>query len=176
MNIVNQAHDEQIIFFEKSVKENYAMLRTYYMTTGLDQASAEDLVQESFLAAYKILGSFDRSKPIAPWLRGIARNKYLEHCRTKKEIPLGDELLELLDAQYHYWEKSHVSEHSLHDFLEDCISKLDQEAAKLLDLFYYRKSSTMEIAQECGLNEVTVRKRLQRSRENLKECMESKQP
>jgi len=175
LNIVNRNDDELFIFFEKSVKENYSMLRTYYTTMGLDQANAEDLVQETFLAAFRMLDRFDRSKPLRPWLRGIAKNKYLEFCRTKREIPLGDEMLELIDAQYHYWENAHVSDRSLHDSLDDCIGKLDTEAAKTIELFYYRKLSTREIADTCGLNETTVRKRLERVRENLKGCMESKQ-
>lgn len=151
------------------------MLRSYYMTMGLDKANAEDLVQESFLAAFKLLDRFDREKPIQPWLRGIAKNKYLEFCRSKKEIPVGDEMIDVIDAQYRHWEDAHISGPALHDHLDGCIGKLDQEAAKVLDLFYYKKLSTQEIANTCGLNEATVRKRLQRIREDLKECMESRQ-
>lgn len=171
---MNQKQDEDFTFFEKSVKENYSMLRTYYMTMGLNRANAEDLVQESFLAAFRLLERFDRTKPLRPWLRGIARNKYLEFCRTKKEIPLGDEMIETIDAQYHYWEDAHVSDPGIHDFLNDCIGRLDAEAAKAVELFYYKRMSTQEIAETCGINEATVRKRLQRVRENLKDCMESK--
>ena len=161
-------------FFEKSVKENYKMLRSYYRAMGLSSENAEDLVQESFLAAFKLLDCFDRTKPLRPWLRGIAKNKYLEFCRIKKEIPLGDEMIEMLDAQYHYWEDAHVSEDSLYDILKDCLAGLDEAAAKIVELFYYKKLSTQEIAVECDMNETTVRKRLQRVRENLRKCMESK--
>lgn len=163
--------DDDLIFFEESVKENYKMIRSYYRSMNLSHESAEDLVQETFMMAFKLLSGFDRSKPIRPWLRGIAKNKYLEFCREKKEIPLGNDMIELIDSQYHYWEDAHVDDFNLYSFLKECIAKLDTEAAKAVELFYYKKLSTLEMANICSLNEMTVRKRLQRVRENLKNCM-----
>jgi RNA polymerase sigma-70 factor (ECF subfamily) len=39
---------------------------------------AEDVVQETFLRAFRSLGGFDGTRPLRPWLLGIAANR----CRT----------------------------------------------------------------------------------------------
>ena len=41
----------------------------------------DDLVQETFIAAYRNLASFRSGQPFGAWLRGIARNKLLMHYR-----------------------------------------------------------------------------------------------
>jgi len=169
---VKGSEADDLFFFEAAVKDNYRMLRSYFRSMSLSSETAEDLVQETCLAAFRLLDIFDRSRPIKPWLRGIAKNKYLEFCRMKKEIPFGDDMIEMIDAQYHYWEDAHLEDTGIYAFLGKCINKLDSEAAKIVELFYYNKLGTQEIAGTCSLNEATVRKRLQRARENLKKCMD----
>lgn len=43
-----------------------------------DRHDAEDVVQETFLRALRAIGGFDGSRPLRPWLLGIAANR----CRT----------------------------------------------------------------------------------------------
>lgn len=55
---------------------------------GMSIADAEDLAQEVFLIVYRQLGTYDRSRPVKPWLFGIARNVAREHRRragTRRE-------------------------------------------------------------------------------------------
>ena len=42
------------------------------------QQDAEDLVQDTFVRAFKALDRFDLNRPVVPWLLGIAANR----CRT----------------------------------------------------------------------------------------------
>jgi RNA polymerase sigma-70 factor (ECF subfamily) len=44
---------------------------------------AYDIVQQSFLAAWKALARFDRTKPLGAWLRTIALNKCRDQQRRK---------------------------------------------------------------------------------------------
>ena len=48
---------------------------------------AEDLVQESFLAAYQCLDSFDVERPFGPWLNRIVLNRgaNLRRARTRRQ-------------------------------------------------------------------------------------------
>jgi RNA polymerase sigma-70 factor (ECF subfamily) len=58
--------------------------------TGVAGADAEDVAQEVFLAAAAGLGSFRRDRPgdtFRGWLRGITRNKVLEHFRRTGRQP-----------------------------------------------------------------------------------------
>lgn len=61
----------------------------YQMTR--NRHDAEDLAQQTFIRAYRNLGSFDPKRPLINWLLTIARNSALNHFRdTKKwsEIPI----------------------------------------------------------------------------------------
>jgi len=46
-----------------------------------DAAAAEDIVQESFLAAVRALDRFDRRRPFGPWLHRIVVNRAIDWAR-----------------------------------------------------------------------------------------------
>ena len=48
-----------------------------------DAAAAEDIAQESFLAAVRNLDRFDRRRPFAPWLHRIVVNRAIDHARAR---------------------------------------------------------------------------------------------
>jgi RNA polymerase sigma-70 factor (ECF subfamily) len=58
-----------------------------------DAAAAEDIAQESFLAAVRALDRFDRRRPFGPWLHRIVVNRAIDWTRARAlraEIELGD--------------------------------------------------------------------------------------
>lgn len=48
-----------------------------------DAAAAEDIAQESFLAAVRALDRFDRRRPFGPWLHRIVVNRAIDHARAR---------------------------------------------------------------------------------------------
>src|SRR2546429_8265436 len=48
-----------------------------------DAAAAEDIAQESFLAAVRALDRFDRSRPFGPWLHRIVVNRAIDWARAR---------------------------------------------------------------------------------------------
>ena len=49
-----------------------------------DSAAAEDIAQESFLAAIRALDSFDRRRPFGPWLHRITVNRAIDFTRSRR--------------------------------------------------------------------------------------------
>lgn len=49
-----------------------------------DSAGAEDIAQESFLAAIRSLDRFDRRRPFGPWLHRIVVNRAIDWTRARK--------------------------------------------------------------------------------------------
>ena len=49
-----------------------------------DAQAAEDIAQESFLAAVRSLDRFDRRRPFGPWLHRIVVNRAIDHARARK--------------------------------------------------------------------------------------------
>ncbi|MDX6518659.1 MAG: hypothetical protein QOF50_1505, partial [Gaiellaceae bacterium] len=48
-----------------------------------DSAAAEDIAQESFLAAVRALERFDRRRPFGPWLHRIVVNRSIDWTRAR---------------------------------------------------------------------------------------------
>lgn len=58
-----------------------------------DAAAAEDIAQESFLAALRALDRFDRKRPFGPWLHRIVVNRAIDWTRARQlraEAELGE--------------------------------------------------------------------------------------
>ena len=49
-----------------------------------DEAAAEDIAQESFLAAIRNLDRFDRRRPFGPWLHRIVVNRAIDWSRARQ--------------------------------------------------------------------------------------------
>jgi RNA polymerase sigma-70 factor (ECF subfamily) len=48
-----------------------------------DAAAAEDIAQEAFIAALRVLDRFDRRRPFAPWLHRIVANRAIDWARAR---------------------------------------------------------------------------------------------
>ena len=55
--------------------------RAAYLVTR-DAHAAEDIAQEAFLQAIRVLDRFDRARPFAPWLHRIVTNRALDWARA----------------------------------------------------------------------------------------------
>src|SRR5919201_568661 len=69
-------------------------LRAAYLVTH-DPQAAEDIAQESFLAAIRALDRFDRRRPFGPWLHRIVVNRAIDWTRARAlrgEVELGEVL------------------------------------------------------------------------------------
>ena len=87
-----------------SVSDLEALFRTHwprafraaYLVTH-DAGAAEDIAQESFLAAIRALDRFDRKRPFGPWLHRIVVNRAIDWTRARK-LRAEVELVESLPA------------------------------------------------------------------------------
>ena len=69
-------------------------LRAAYLVTH-DAGAAEDIAQESFLAAIRALDRFDRKRPFGPWLHRIVVNRAIDWTRARRlrgEVELSESL------------------------------------------------------------------------------------
>ncbi len=62
----------------------YSFVRRY----NADEDTVSDIVQESFVKAWKNLKRFDSKKNFRSWLLAIAKNTALDHLKRKAALPL----------------------------------------------------------------------------------------
>ncbi len=162
--------------FEKLLIGNHKMALAYAYSLSENYHTAQEIVQESLMEAFKSFDKFDSALGnFGGWLRGIIRNKYLERIRKNREIPLGQEIIDLIDREYENWDElSYKTGADIFIFLKKCLETLSLAHKRIVELFYYEKRKCAEIAESEHLSELTVRKRLERIRGGLKDCIDKK--
>lgn len=89
-------------------------LAAYLLKRCQNSAQVDDLLQETFIAAYKDLAKYNQSLPFSAWLFGIARNKANDFYRKSSTLlavedvdPVDEEsplhLLDHKDFADHFW-------------------------------------------------------------------------
>ena len=158
--------------FEILVRANHKRLLAYALSLTRREAAAEDIVQDAFVVAYRKLATFDASRDFGKWMRGIVRMKYLEWIKANKEIPVEESTIEALEVEHGLWDAAvEDGRKDAFEALSQCMKKLADAARQVVHLFYIKQQSCSGIASIIGINEVSVKKRLQRAREDLAICV-----
>jgi len=173
----NKRNREAEAVFEILVRENEGMLMAYLRAAVRTEAVADDLFQETMLTAWKKLDEFDRTRPFGPWLRGIAARLVMAHYRkAKRSFLLGDnEMLEYVSQQI-----EHISTNAGDTWEEKveglvhCIEALPDRYRQPIQLRYFEDTPARRIADVSGISLEAVKKRLQRARAMLLDCLRRK--
>jgi RNA polymerase sigma-70 factor, ECF subfamily len=125
-----------------------------------DAAAAEDIAQESFLAAIRNLDRFDRRRPFGPWLHRIAVNRAIDWSRARRLRGEG----ELVDAPA-------ADPEPLDESLLAALAALPPDHRAVIVLRYLLEYTPGEIAELLGLPRGTVNSRLRRGLDALEESV-----
>jgi RNA polymerase sigma-70 factor (ECF subfamily) len=133
-----------------------------------DEMTAEDVVNEVFLDAWRQASRFAGRSAVQTWLLAIGRFKALSVRRERREEELDDataeSIADLSDAPALAVEKSDKGEK-----LRRCLAALPPEHREVIDLVYYHEKSLEEVAQIIGIPENTVKTRMFYARKKLGE-------
>jgi RNA polymerase sigma-70 factor (ECF subfamily) len=163
--------------FEILVRENADMLIAYIRSTARDDALADDIFQETMLTAWRRLDDYDQDRPFGPWLRGIAARILLAHYRkAARGFAVCDEgTLDYLSQRFETLDRQ--SGDTFDDKLEalrDCVQTLPEHYREPIRLRYCEDLSVGGLAERLGLVAETVKKRLQRAKARLLDCLNRK--
>jgi RNA polymerase sigma-70 factor (ECF subfamily) len=134
--------------------------RAAYLVTH-DAAAAEDIAQESFLAALRALDTFDRRRPFGPWLHRIVVNRAIDWTRSRR-LRAEVELSESLPAEP---ERPRAPR----DDILAALARLQPEHRAVVVMRYLLEFTPGEIAEALGLPRGTVNSRLRRGLDALRE-------
>lgn len=159
------------------VRENEWALLAFVRSCVYDPAAADDIVQETFLAAWHRISDYDRDRPVIAWLRGIAQNKILEYFRRSRTSRqhlsfFTPELLSKIAEQ-----QDRLTAASGDTFVErlaplrECLEELKAQDRGLVEAHYHDGKTCTVIAAAAGYTVEAIKKRLQRTRAALKDCI-----
>ena len=135
------------------------------------RAEAEDLTHEVFLSAWQNLRGYKhQGHPFSSWLYQIARNKVIDHYRTKKNHASFDNLDEDILKIAGVAEERMDTVLDLEKVLE-AIARLSQEQQDVVIMKFVEDLSNDEIAQALKKSEGAVRLLQHRAINNLKQIL-----
>lgn len=156
---------------------------------------AEDVVQETLVAAVQGADRFAGQSSVRTWLIGILKHKIMDHFRRQsREAPLpglDDETsLEDLDARFkpdgHFVENpAHVpgadwgdpeatlSQSRFFEALEGCLARLPPNTARVFSMREIMGMETDEICKALGITATNCWVLLYRARMALRECLQT---
>jgi RNA polymerase sigma-70 factor (ECF subfamily) len=163
--------------FEILARENSRMLMVYLRSLVRDEAAIDDLFQESMMVAWRRLDECDLDRPFGPWLRGIASRLVMAHYRKQKNVPviLHETVLQVVDR--HFENINQLAGDTWDDkvaALRDCVDALPARQKDVINGRYFDGLQTQVLAEQLEVTLEACKKRLQRGRAMLAECLKKK--
>lgn len=163
--------------FEILAREHGPALLIYLKSVVRNASSVDDLFQETMLTAWRNLDDFDRTRPFGPWLRGIAAKLVLAHFRkdARRFVYCDEAILEHLDARVEamHRQPGDTLDEKI-DRLRECLEALPELYRKAVEARYREGLKGQPLADRLQTSFESVKKRLQRGRQRLMECLERK--
>jgi RNA polymerase sigma-70 factor, ECF subfamily len=153
-----------------------------------DPHLAEDVVQETFLAAIKSPNFAEQSSP-RTWLTGILKHKIIDVMRKNVREAVVSDLVDesedysvddFFDAKGHWSDKPQewdmpegaLEQKQFLGVLQDCMSKLPAKLAQLFMLRDVQETDNAEICKELNISSTNAWVMLYRARMGLRKCLE----
>ncbi len=141
-----------------------------------DRARAEDILQTTFVEAYRSLKGFAGRSTFRTWLIGIARHKCLDDIRRRgrenrvlREVASSGTagMDQGLDV------RANMESREMAGILRRCLEKLDARKREAVLLRYQSDLSYVEMAAMCQEQAATLQARVARILPELRRCVEA---
>lgn len=161
--------------YAEIVKRYQSFVFTIALRYAPNREDAEEIAQDCFVKAYRSLADFRGESKFSTWLYTIVTTTCLTFLRKKKlEVHSLDNerVFEMADSQDSGMEANQVEQKSRISMVNRAIALLSADDAHIITLFYKAEQSLDEIGKIMGLDPNTVKVRLHRARQRLKDKME----
>jgi len=139
-----------------------------------DQAEANEITQETFLAALRSLASYQEKQSFKAWLYTIALNHSRSHLRKRKTLERLKATLSSLfrvETQKQVSPEESVVQNDKEAAVWKALSDLDEPFRTVVILRYFHDLSIAEISQILSVNEGTIHSRLHTARARLRNAL-----
>ena len=157
------------------VKRHQRFVFTLAMRFAKGREDAEEIAQDCFIKAYRSLASFQGQSKFSTWLYSIVYTTAMTFLRKKRvdTDSIDDENTFIqVESQVSAYDVNNVENKSRSFYLSQAIAQLLPDDAAIITMFYKGEQSLEEIAQAMGMEANTVKVKLFRARQRLKEKLE----
>lgn len=175
-----------------ALEQHRSYLMRYALLQLRDATAAEDVVQETLLAAIEGMDRFSGKSTVRTWLTGILKHKIIDLVRRQaREVPLtpggGDserseaDAIDALWVANGHWQKPPgdwgspertLENKKFWEVFELCAGMMPARTARVFAMREVMELSTDEICKELGITATNCWVMLHRARLSLRECLE----
>lgn len=137
---------------------------------------AEDVLQETFISAYRAIDRFEGRAHVSTWLYRIAHNAVLMRLRKEKRAPQVQSLEDEVDAETlpgtDGWDETperQLLQAELRQKMDEALANLSEALRSVFVLRDVQGLSTAETAEVLDLSQTAVKSRLHRARLALRD-------
>lgn len=157
------------------IRRHQRFVFTLAMRFSKNREDAEEIAQDCFIKAYRSLANFQRQSKFSTWLYSIVYTTAMTFLRKKRvdTDSIDDENTYIqLENQSAGFDNNLAENKSRSYYLNQAIEQLLPDDAAIITLFYMGEQSLEEIAQALGMEANTVKVKLFRARQRLKDKLE----
>ncbi len=158
---------------ELIVRHQHGVWR-YLRMLGCDDATADDLTQETFLRVLRQENFVQHNDAATSgYLRRTAYNLLVsQHRKMGRTTTIAEP--SMLDEIWDRWAGKDLTGDIAVEALRDCLEKLTQRAALALRMRFADQASRVEIGKALKITEHGARNLMQRAKQQLRTCVEEK--
>lgn len=170
--LVARAKKGDIEAFEALYKKYKGSIYRTSLAITRDRGAAEEILQDSFLRAFRHIDNVHDGAPIAPWLHRIAINlSYSWTTRRESWLMSLEKVIDRLVAAPKTSPEHAIEKNELQQIVREAIDQLEFPQRATIILFYLEEFSLAEIAEIMDCPVGTVKSRLYYGREKLREAL-----
>jgi RNA polymerase sigma-70 factor (ECF subfamily) len=149
--------------FAEIVRRRQTWIRSLMRRCCRDEALADDLSQQVFMQAWRTIRQLHDAERLAPWLKRLAINTWLQHKRR------GDPLRNAEEHADHDSTQQPATSVALD--LDRALATLSEEVRLCVVLAYHERMTHSEIAEFTGLPLGTIKSHVRRGSKKLREAL-----
>jgi RNA polymerase sigma-70 factor (ECF subfamily) len=165
----------QVAEFQTIFESHFPYVCRSLRRLGVAEAEVEDLAQELFVTVYDRLASYDRARPIRPWLFAFAVRIAANHkrgARVRREIVDGENVAPVEQGT----PEDHLSDRRRQEIVLKALERVPVERRAALVLHDVDGFAAPEIAEALGIPINTVYSRVRVARQELQRAIERLAP
>jgi len=181
MNKSQQKRDNNIELFEQEFMPHIEALKTFAFHLTYNESDSDDLIQETYLKAFKFINKYQKGTNAKAWLFKILKNAYINEYRKKVKRPIQVDFEEIIN--FHVKEnqssllyadlREDVFLNHMGDEVSVAINALPEDFRTVILLCDIEGFTYEEISKILEIPIGTVRSRLFRARNMLKEILKT---
>lgn len=183
---LTQTHTDKQEHFKIWVRDYSDLLYSYAIMKGFDHDEAKDLVQDTFLSAWRGMDGFEGKASVKNWLFVILKNKITDHFRQRinnTKVDIFQSGQDLFDEDGHWAKGSYPKELAIDpssaadqtDFqqiLDSCSNKLNKIQKAVFLMKYIDDMESENICIELAITSNNYWTLLHRAKVQIRACLE----